>query len=144
MVDEHVIAGLTRKRADLAGRIEHTQTALRQFILDLDNPDSTLRLFVPDIDLEDIRPKPFPPRNAAFRGEVSRLVFAALRQATGPFTSHDIAQHVMVERGLNTSDTELVRVVGKRVGACLRNQREKGLVRSTPGPRAYLVWEMAR
>ena len=72
MPDEHVIAGLPRKRADLAGRIEHTQTALRQLIIDLDNLDSTLRLFVPDIDLEDIRPKPFPPRNAAFRGEVSR------------------------------------------------------------------------
>ncbi len=51
MTDEHVIAGLTRKRADLAGRIEHTQTALRQLIIDLDNLDATLRLFVPDIDL---------------------------------------------------------------------------------------------
>ena len=143
MADEHVIAGLTRKRADLAGRIEHTQTALRQLIIDLDNLDSTLRLFVPDIDLEDIRPKPFPPRNAAFRGEVSRIVFAALRQAVGPLTSHDIAQHVMAERGLNTSDKRLVRLVGKRVGACLRHQREKGLVRSRPGPGAYLVWEIA-
>ena len=33
---------------------------------------------------------------------------------------------------------------GERVGACLRHQREKGLVRSRPGPGAYLVWEMAR
>ena len=94
MADENVIAGLTRKRAELAGRIEHTQTALCQLIIDLDNLDATLRLFEPDIDLEEIRPKPFPPRNAAFRGEVSRIVFASIRQATGPLTSHDIAQQV--------------------------------------------------
>ncbi len=144
METEHVVAGLTRKRADLAGRIEHTQTALRQLIIDLDNLDATLRLFVPDIDLEDIRPKPFPPRNAAFGGEVSRIVFETLRQTPGPLTSHDIAQYVMTERGLNTADTKLVRLIGKRVGACLRHQREKGLVRSRPGPGAYLVWEIVR
>ena len=50
----------------------------------------------------------------------------------------------MAERGLNTSDNRLVRLVGKRVGACLRHQREKGLVRSRLGPGAYLIWEMAR
>ena len=47
----------------------------------------------------------------------------------------------MAERGLNASDKRLVRLVGKRVGACLRHQRERGLVRSRPG--AYLVWEIA-
>ena len=41
-------------------------------------------------------------------------------------TSHDIAQHVMAERGLNTSDKRLGRLIGKRVGACLRHQRDKG------------------
>ena len=143
MPDEHVIAGLTRKRAEIAGKVEHTQMVLRQLIIDLDNVDAALRLFVPDIELEDIRPSPFPPRNAAFRGEVSRIVFESLRQTPGPLTSHDIAQHVMAERGLNTSDKRLVRLVGKRVGACLRHQRERGLVRSRPGPGAYLVWEMA-
>ena len=91
-----------------------------------------------------MRPRPFRPRNAAFRGEVSRIVFASLHQATGPLTSHDIAQHVMAERGPNASDKRLVRLVGKRVGACLRHQREKGLVRSRPGPGQYMLWEMMR
>ena len=90
MSDENVIAGLTRKRAELAGRIEHMQTALRQLIIDLDNLDATLRLFEPDIDLEDIRPKPFPPRNAAFRGEVSWIVFAS--STSGHGAAH-VARH---------------------------------------------------
>ena len=54
--------------------------------------------------------------------------------------AHDIAQHVMAERGLNTSDKRLVRLAGKRVGACLRHQRDKGAVRSEQGPSRFVTW----
>lgn len=69
MAEPHVVTGLMQKRAEIAGRIEHTQIALR--------------LFVPDIDLEEIKPKPFPPRNSAVRGELSRIVLSpsAVRKA---------------------------------------------------------------
>ena len=144
MAETHVVSALMQKRADIAGQIEHTQTALRQLIIDLDNLDATLRLFEPDIDLEVIRPKPFPPRNAAVRGNLSRIVFASLRQSSKPLTAQDIAQHVMAERGLNTSDTQLVKLIGKRVGACLRHQRDKGLVRSEVGKGQCLGWEVVK
>ncbi len=143
MAETHVVSGLMQKRADIAGRIEHTQTTLRQLIIDLDNLDATLRLFEPDIALEIIRPKPFPPRNAAVRGELSRIVLSCLRQSSTPLTTQDIAQHVMAERGLNTADTKLVKLIAKRVGACLRNQRDRGFVRSEPGTGQYLGWRMA-
>lgn len=89
MENDHTINALTRKRAEIAGRIEHHQTLLRQSIIDLDNLDATLRLFVPDIELEDIKPKPFPPRNAAFRGEVSRIILMALRSSKTPLSAQD-------------------------------------------------------
>ncbi len=60
MAEPHVVTALVAKRAEITGRIEHTQTSLRQLIIDLDNLDATLRLFKPDIDLEEIRPKPLP------------------------------------------------------------------------------------
>lgn len=141
MENEHVIAGLIRKRAELAGQIEHAQTVLRQFIIDLDNLDATLRMFVPDIDLEDIKPKPLPPRNAAFKGEVSRIVFAALREK-GPMTCQQMAQYVMADRGLNTADRRLVVTLGKRVHACLRHYRSKGLVRSLKREGQHQLWEL--
>ena len=144
MAEPHVVTALIRKRAELAGQIEHTQTELRQFIIDLDNLDATIRLFKPDIDLEEIRPKPLPPRHHAFKGEVSRIVLDTLRQADKPLTTHDLAQHVMAERGLNTADKRLVQLVGKRVGACLRHHRGKGLVRSIRGKVSHLLWEIAR
>ena len=70
-------------------------------------------------------------------------MLSSLRQSPKPLAAHDIAQHVMVEQWLNTADTKLVRLIGKRVRTCLRHQREKGLVRSKPAPGAYLVWEIA-
>ena len=44
---------------------------------------------------------------------------------------------------MNTSDKRLVRLVGKRVGACLRHQRNRGAVRSEQGPGRFVVWGLA-
>lgn len=144
MAEPHVVTALIAKRAEIAGQIEHAQTSLRQLIIDLDNIDAAIRLFKPDIDLEEIRPKPFPPRNQAFRGEVSRLILSALRQSSVPLTTHDLARHVMAERGLNTADKRLVRTIGKRVGSSMRYLRDRGLVRSEKGPLQCLVWRVVR
>lgn len=111
-------------------------------IIDLDNLDATIRIFNPNIDLAEVKPKPLPPRNHAFKGEVSRIVLGMLRQAIEPLTAQDIARHVMAERGLNIADKRLVRVIGKRVGACLRHYRAKGIVRSEKGQGQFLVWRV--
>ncbi len=91
-----------------------------------------------------IRPKPLPPRHHAFKGAVSRIVLSALRQSDKPLTTHDLAQHVMAERGLNTADKRLVKVVSKRAGACLRHHRARGVLRSAQGPGRYRLWEIMR
>ncbi|MPZ39893.1 MAG: hypothetical protein GEU95_17905 [Rhizobiales bacterium] len=143
MENEHVISGLKKKRAELAGKIEHHQTVLRQLIIDLDNLDATLRLFVPDIDLEEIKPKPMPPRSMAFKGEVSRIIFETLRDANGPMTVQQMAEIVMAQRGLNTADKKLARAISKRVGAALRHHRSRGTLRSVKGPGSFLLWEIA-
>jgi hypothetical protein len=127
---------LKAKRAEIAGRIEHAQIALRQLVIDLDNIDAALRIFAPDIDLEDIRPKPMPPRNAVFRGEIARIILRALREAKQPKTSRDLAVEMMAARGLNCGDVRLVHIMTKRFGACLRDYRARGLVTDAPGPGA--------
>jgi hypothetical protein len=38
----------------------------------------------------------------------------------------------------------LLRVIHKRVGACLRNYRGKGLVRASDGPGRTVLWEIIR
>lgn len=139
----HTISGLIDKRAELAGKIETAQTELRNLVIALDSLDATIRLFDPEIDLDDVKPKPLPARNQAFRGELSRVVLSTLRKARKPLPAHDIALHVMAGRGLNAADRPLLRVMVKRVGACLRNYRTKGVLRSIEGSERSVLWEIA-
>ncbi len=130
MENQHVLSGLIRKRAEVAGELEAAQNRVRQLIIDIDNVDATIRLFQPDIDLAEIRPKPLPPRHAAFKGEISRLIMNVLRETGLALTTKDITLRVMADRGLNVSDPRLARTVQKRVGAALRHLRTRGTVRS--------------
>lgn len=143
MADEHTLSGLIRKRAEIAGRVEHMQDQLRQLVIDLDNVDATIRLFDPDIDLAEIKPKPLPPRHHAYRGELSRIILTTLRNAKKPLTTREIAQRVMAERGMNTADERLLRLMSKRTGACLRDHRIRGTVKSERGKGQYLFWQQA-
>ena len=56
MVNENLLSGLIRKRAEIAGQLEEVQMRLRQLVVEVDNLDGTIRLFKPDMDLDDIRP----------------------------------------------------------------------------------------
>jgi hypothetical protein len=141
MKNEHVLSGLLAKRAELAGQIEFAQTELRQMMIDLDSLDATIRLFDPAIDLIEVKSRPLPARNQAFRGEVARIVLGTLRKAQRPLPTHEIALHVMASRSLNTADKPLLRVISKRVGAGLRHYRTKGLIRSVDGPNRIRLWE---
>jgi len=143
MENEHTINGLIRKRAEIAGKIEHEQTVLRQLIIDLDNIDAALRIFKPDIDLEEIKPQPLPPRHAAFKGQVTQAIFRYLRESRGPLTSKQMAEMLMKERGLNTLDKKLVVLITKRVGAALKHYKSKKQVRSVAGEDGFLLWEIA-
>lgn len=86
-----------------------------------------MRLFKPDIDLDDIKPKPIPPRHAAYKGEVARVVLGTLRDAKRPCSIQELTMHVMAERGMNTADERLVKTVSKRVGASLHHHRTREL-----------------
>ena len=144
MADPHVLTRLITKRAELAGKQEHHQAKARQLLIDPDSVDATIRLFKPDIDLEEIRPKPLPPRHAAYKGEVARIVLGTLREAKKPCLTQELTMHVMAERGMNTADKRLVKTVSKRVGACLRHHRARGVLRSSVGLGKRIAWEVVR
>lgn len=142
MTEPHVVTGLMTKRAELAGMLEHHQAKVRQLMIDLDAIDQALRLFKPDIELDAIKPKPMPPRHAAYKGEVARIVLGTLRDAKRACTTQELTMHVMAERGMNTADKKLAKTVEKRIGACLRHHRTKGLIQSAKGLGDRLAWEI--
>lgn len=143
MADLHVVSALRGKRGELAGLIDGLQDQLRAAMIDLDHVDATLRMFDPDIELDEIRPKPLPPRHHAFKGQVTRAILAMLR-AEGALDAKAITIRLMAERELNVADKTLAKAMQKRIGAALRNLRERTLVASERGKGGLLVWRIAR
>jgi hypothetical protein len=130
MENEHVLADLIRKRAEVAAALEEAQSRVRRLTADMESVDATIRMLEPNIDLAAIRPKALPPRHVAHHGEVMQAIFDALRGTGEPLTTNDLTMRVMASRSLNTSNAPLVRTMQKRVGAAMRQLREKGRVRS--------------
>ena len=138
----HAISALRDKRGELAGQIDALQDQLRQAFIDMDHLDATLRMFVPDIELDEIRPKPLPPRHRAFKGQVTRSILAMLRKE-GAMDAKAITLRLMAERELNLNDADLVKAFHKRIGAALRNLRDRTLVQSEQGDKGLLRWSVA-
>jgi hypothetical protein len=141
----NTLAGLVEKRAEIAGEISHTRARLRQLIIDLNHIDAAIRLFDPDYDVAGIRQKIPSAAHRAIRGDMTRATLDALREASGPMMTRELARHVMAERGLNTADTALLQLFTRRVGALLRWQKKRGILRSVKDPQQgrFDLWEIA-
>lgn len=144
MPDTFVISGLLKKRGEIAGKIEAAQGQLQMLISDLDSLDVTIRIFKPDIDLAEVKPKPLPPRHHAFKGEVTRIAMDTLRNAQRPVSAQEIAVNIIAARGLNAADKPILKLITKRVGSCLRHWRQKGMVQNAEGSGPLKLWEIAR
>lgn len=145
MAEPHVLTALVKKRAELAGDIENTQSKLRQLILDLEALDKTLLMFDPDYRIECIKPKAFrPPEDWSKRGQMTRIILGILRKAAEPLTSRDIAAQLIAERALDQNDDKLLRLMTKRCGVALRGMRDRGIALSETGPGQSVLWEMVR
>lgn len=142
MSDPHVVTGLMAKRAELAGKIEHHRTIVRQLLDDLAAIDQALRLFKPGFDVEIIRPQRFR-RDGAYQDKVAPVMLSALRQAGRPLLTRELTLHLMTVRRMDAANEALVRKVGDSVGACMRHLRAVGQVQSVKAEGGRLAWEIA-
>lgn len=113
MENDHVISGLVRKRAELAGELEkldERRTAIKAHIA---NIDAVLRLFLYKGDPALIKPK--RKRNWMFRrGELQRMVQDIEREAAGPLHKDDIALEVMNRKGW-AHDPDLLEIIAYKI-----------------------------
>ncbi|WP_200887510.1 hypothetical protein [Sphingomonas sp. ERG5] len=140
-----MVEGLAKKRAEVAGELERAQELLGKLAKDLEHIDATLRIIAPDLAIETIKPKAFrPPADWSKRGQMTRMVLDILRTARQPMTTREIAERMVVERGIAaTPDT--LNSMGRRVACALRRQRELGHATSTEGEAGFWqLWTLAR
>ncbi len=141
---DYVLAGLTKRRAELSGEADKLHVRLAQIGTDLGHLDAVIRQFDPNYDLASIRPKRSRGPDVARPGEMSRFVLSVLREAAEPMLTTDIAARFMAQRGMDGQDRKLAERIMKRIVSTLRHQGTKGTVRSQPGPGRVLLWEIAR
>lgn len=135
---DHVISGLIRRRRELTGDMLELLARVDALAADVDALDKVLRQFDPGIQLEAIpalqcRPKP----DWAVRGEVVRIIMGALRAATEPISTADLATVVNQRRGVGE---EVGPLHLKRMRKCLDRQKARGTIRavSVQGQRCWL------
>jgi hypothetical protein len=129
VADLHVISALREKRALVAGLIEKLERKLEQHRADLTHIDGVLRLFQPDRDPGEIKPKRTYRRTRYFaRNELARLCMDALRDAPGFITTDEIAAQVIAVKGFETADNTLRAAIRDQVLTVLRAARKRGTV----------------
>ena len=138
----NVLSGLMTKRSEIAGLVEGLQDRLRKALINLDHIDQTILLFDPEADLTEVKAKPLPPRHVAFKGQVTRSILHMLRTTGDALDSKAITLRLMAERELNAADVRLLKTIQKRVGAALRNLRDRELLVSRQGEKGLLLWSL--
>ena len=139
----NVLHALTRKHAEISGKIGQTRLILRQLTTELGHIDAAIRIFNPAIDIGAIKAKTIPLRDPAQRGEIARIVIDTLRDADEPVTPREITERLMEVRCQDAADRDLFNVMLKRVRACLRAQRVRGIVQATELTESTQGWEIA-
>jgi hypothetical protein len=87
--------------------------------------DATMQLFDPDIRPKDIRPRQLRQRNAWFRqGECLRLIYDALREATQPVTTRELAERIMRVKAITPADNDCRERLQKTLLASLNRAKE--------------------
>src|ERR1700675_4910338 len=115
MTSTHVISALRLKRAEISAHITDLKKRIAPQRANLRNLDATIKLFSPGENPDAIPPKRAYRRTRYFaHNELSRLTQDALRTASGPLTSAEIAATVMQAKGMPSGDAAFNEIVAAR------------------------------
>ena len=125
VAQSHIIGALSNKRAELAGMVRQLEQQLVAQRANLAHLDATMRLFDPEIQPKDSRPKQPRTRNAWFRpGECLRLIYDVLREATQPMTTRELAERIMRLKAMPASDDQRRELVQKTLLGSLNRAKQ--------------------
>jgi hypothetical protein len=125
MSEPHVISALSNKRAELAGIVSQLERQLGQQQANLAHLDATMRLFDPDIQPNQIRPRQQRAHSVWFRpGECLRLIYDELRDAVQPMTTRQLAERITRVKAMTMDDNRQRELVQKTLLGSLNRAKE--------------------
>ena len=144
MTNSHVVSALRLKRAEISGHIHDLEKRIARQRANLANLDATIKLFSPGTNPDAIPPKRAYRRTQYFaHNELSRLTQDALRTASGPLTSAEIAAAVMQAKGMAADDAAFKEIVAARALTVLRRLAKRGAAVKS-GTSRNAQWALAR
>lgn len=133
---------LTRKYAEVAGLIGRAKAEVHRLTTDLAHIEGAIRIFDPTIEIGRIKAKHVPIREPSAQGEVTGIILDTLRESPDPLTPRELTEHLMVRRALPVDDRDLFNIILKRVRACLRSQRVRGVLKPIATEGMVQRWEV--
>ena len=131
-----VIQTLKDKRAEILGRISAYEAQIAQAKHDLAHVNATIRLFT---EPEKQRARHMVSHGFFKKGEIADICARRLG-ADGEMTTRELAERVMAERKLDSSDTTLRNSVVFKVVQALRHAKRRKLVRMVEKRKGMCVW----
>jgi len=129
MTNSHVTSALRLKRAEISGHIHDLEKRIARQRANLANLDATIKFFSPSANPDAIPPKrPYRRTRYFAHNELSRLTQDALRTASGPLMSAEIAAAVMQAKGMPPGDAAFKEIVAARALTVLRRLVKCGTV----------------
>jgi hypothetical protein len=129
MTNSHVVSALRLKRAEISGHIHDLEKRIARQRANLANLDATIKLFSPSTNPDAIPPKRAYRRTRYFaHNELSRLIQDALRTASRPLTSAQMAAAVMQAKEMPPDDAAFKDIVAMRALTVLWRLRKRGAV----------------
>ena len=143
MENEHVIAGLICKRAEIAAKISTAQKLIHKLRGDLDAVDRTLLMFNPHCQPSSIRPVIKRKSGQMFRhGDCARAILNALRVALEPMKAAQIVEQIALDCRIAIDEPSVKVVLTRKVKAALMNLHQRQMI-VKEGDKAMARWSLA-
>ncbi len=132
MAEKLVISALKKKRAELAGQIDHITKQLEVLRADLVHIDGALHAFGYD-DPDLIKAKDLARAARLFqRGDLSRYILDSLRVAPKGLTQAQMCTAIFQQKGWDESDKALEKRVKTRLNSALSKLMERNRIQRGP------------
>jgi hypothetical protein len=142
-VTELVLSALVNRRAEIGGELEKAQARVQQLYADLASLDAVIRQFDPAHPVDAIQAKHRRAPTGEEFAALGRAALGMLRRAGGPVATTEIAERLIVERGLDVGNRAVRAGMLASVGSALRPQRGRGVVRTVRKVGKSVLWELA-
>ncbi len=123
-MNNHIISGLSTKRAELLGKIAYHKKEIKILLENLSQISKTMQIIDPEIKLSP-KSKAYREYNKHFKnGELSKLVLEVLRDSESGLTVYEIIDKIKEIKEIDDISEMSVR-------NCLNNYAKKDIVKRT-------------